>query len=93
MMSSAAPLSADVRQDRAGKDQQRDQCRERARRECDRAVEACDALKAAHDAQYEVRPQPERKRPQDAFAVDREPRHGTQSSRITAIEADRRGSA
>ena len=47
--------------------------RERARGQRDRAVEPRHLLEAVDDAQHELRPQPERQRPQDALAVHSPP--------------------
>ena len=57
----------------AGDDRQRDGGRERTGGQGDRPVESRHLLKPVDDAEHELRPQPERQRPDDALAVHAPP--------------------
>ena len=75
MMRSAVLLPPRLGGDRARDDRQWDDGRERARGQCDRAIEPGHLLKAVDHAEHEPWPQPERQRPHDAFAVWQPARH------------------
>ena len=62
-------LASEFGREGARNDRQRDERRERSGGQGDRAVEARHLLKPVDDAQHELRPQPERQRPDGVLAI------------------------